>query len=158
MMIRTRKIPATDTTGAMIEALEVGGTHSSRTAYDYAAVDPFRDAAQRLAGNGWDVERRDQSGSGRVYQFFVGTPKPKPTTPEPDTRYLDTVTREGYCPGFRLWDVVADDGVTYRMAGDNAGGVDVRLFFRTNGAVKPVSITLIGDNPGVQEWEALRTD
>lgn len=77
-------------------------------------------------------------------------------TTTPDTTYLDTVRPDGNCPGFYLWDALASDGRVYRMAGDHEGGVDVRLFFRTNGRLTLISATKVGDNPAVDEWDALR--
>jgi len=82
------------------------------------------------------------------------------TTTAPDTRFLDAVNPESNCPGFLLWDVVASDGQTYRMAGDYSGAVETRLFFRTVGKGLPEltvkTMTLVGDNPDVKAWELAR--
>jgi hypothetical protein len=76
--------------------------------------------------------------------------------PELDARFLDKLSREGYCPGFRLWDALASDGQHYLVAADNEGGAENRLFFRTNGALKVVEAKLLGDNPDVAAWDAAR--
>lgn len=72
------------------------------------------------------------------------------------TRYLDKVDATRNCPGFRLWNVEASDGVKYLMASDTASACDTRLFFATNGAVTAKTTTLIGSNPDVKVWDDLR--
>lgn len=55
------------------------------------------------------------------------------------------------CPGFDLWDVLASDGKRYLMAGDYAGAVDTRLYFRAE--LDVITATKIGPNPAVALWE-----
>lgn len=66
--------------------------------------------------------------------------------------YRDKLDLKGNCPGFRLWDVLASDGVRYLMASDSSDGVGTRLYFRSGDRIEPVSVTLIGDNPDAEEW------
>ena len=73
-----------------------------------------------------------------------------------DATYRDKLNLKGNCPGFRLWDVLASDGVRYVMASDSAEGVGTRLHFRSRGRIAPVSVTLIGDNPDAAEWDKAR--
>jgi hypothetical protein len=73
-----------------------------------------------------------------------------------DPKYRDTLNPKRNCPGFQLWEVLGSDGVRYLMAGDHKGGVETRLFFATNNAIQPVSITLLGPNPDVEAWHEAR--
>ena len=77
-----------------------------------------------------------------------------PAEPALDRRYLDKLNPERNCPGFKLWDVLASDGVRYLMAGDHEGGAETRLFFAARLTV--VTATLIGANPDAAEWDRLR--
>ncbi|MEB0286174.1 hypothetical protein QN355_06375 [Cryobacterium sp. 10S3] len=77
-------------------------------------------------------------------------------TDTPNTTYLDKLDPERNCPGFYIWDALATDGKTYRMAADYDGGLSVRLFFGTNGALDLVSAVNLGDNPDAIEWKRLR--
>jgi hypothetical protein len=71
-----------------------------------------------------------------------------------NTRYLDASRGgETYCPGFRLWQV-AVNGENYLMAGDNESSVETRVIFRiTRDEYNKGEITLIGDNPDVEQWD-----
>lgn len=71
-----------------------------------------------------------------------------------DTRYLDASRGgETYCPGFRLWQVEVN-GEKYLMAGDDESSVETRVFFRiTRDSKNKGKVTLIGDNPDVEQWD-----
>lgn len=79
------------------------------------------------------------------------------TTSSSNTRYLDKMDPTKNCPGFNLWEVLATDGETYLMASDNTGGLETRLFFRTDGNVHLKSATLLGPNPDVALWDSIRS-
>lgn len=75
---------------------------------------------------------------------------------ELDATHRDALVLDGYCPGFKLWNVLATDGKRYLMASDHEGGCGTRLYFRTNGRLDVVSAELIGPNPDAEEWNRAR--
>jgi hypothetical protein len=75
------------------------------------------------------------------------------TKEELSTEFLDTLTLDGYCPGFNLWAVVATDGKKYLMASDHKSAIGTRLYFRTNGKLDMESAELIGPNPDAKTWK-----
>lgn len=78
-----------------------------------------------------------------------------------DTRFLDKLNPSANCPGFYLWKVKVTEpeqwAGDYLVAGDYPGGVETRLFFGTNGAIrKAASVERIGRNPDADKWDELR--
>lgn len=72
-----------------------------------------------------------------------------------DTDKLDRIAKGKNCPGFRLWEVLID-GNRHLMAGDDEGAVYTRLCFRGYSNIyREATVTLIGDNPDVTEWERI---
>jgi hypothetical protein len=75
---------------------------------------------------------------------------------ETSKRFLAVLDLEGYCPGFRLWEVEANDGQTYLVDADYEGSADTRMFFGSNGKIRLVSAKCIGENPDAIEWKKAR--
>ena len=90
-----------------------------------------------------------------------------------DARYLREMNPAGNCPGFRLFAALADNGVWYLIDGDNNGGAETRLYFRSRGVggsgdagpdrdagavSKIVKCAELGDNPAVAAWDAAKAE
>lgn len=86
------------------------------------------------------------------------TGTPETIRPELDRTFLDTIhTGECGCPGFRLWEVLASNGVSYLVAADHQSGAETRMYLRSSGAIQAATVTLVGENDAaVAEWESTR--
>lgn len=73
-------------------------------------------------------------------------------------KYLDKLNLNGYCPGFKLWEVrLPDDKEVYLMASDHESGLSTRIYFATEGAVQNIeSAVLLGENPDRTTWDRAR--
>jgi hypothetical protein len=90
-----------------------------------------------------------------------------------DARYMRAMNPKGNCPGFRVFAALGDNGVWYLIDGDNNGGAETRLYFRSRGVggsgdagpdreagavSKIVKCADLGENPDVRAWDAAKAE
>lgn len=74
--------------------------------------------------------------------------------------FADLVKKDGTevgsnSPGFSLWEITCENGVTYRVDVDSWESASTAVFFRTNGAVNAKSsdkVVYLGENPASKVW------